>query len=86
MELICNRESFLVIFHLCLSLSKVLKAEGASKVDRGSLAESRVLKGGPSSHPPRAHLVQAEPFSGMCSSLTLATAPGFVMVTSDPLS
>lgn len=53
MELICNCESLLVIFHLCLSLSKVLKAEGASKADRGSLAEATVLKGGPSSHPPQ---------------------------------
>lgn len=35
---------------------------------------------------PGAHLVQAELFRGICSSLLLATAPRVVMVTSDPLS
>lgn len=34
MEPICDRESLLVRIHPCLPLSKVLKADGASKVDR----------------------------------------------------
>lgn len=35
---------------------------------------------------PWAHLVQPELFLGICSFLPLATAPGTVGVTSDPLS